>query len=487
MDWYKKKIDETAELFSSDIKKGLSSEKANKALEKYGRNELKQEEKKPLIEKLKDQFLDPMIIILIIASILSAFTGDKVEAVIIIAIVVVNAILSLYQEGRAEKAIAALQKMSSPKAKIIRDGREMEIESGLLVPGDLVVLETGDIVPGDLRLIESQNLKIDESSLTGESVPVEKDAKKVYTQDEGIGDRKNIAYSSTVVSYGRGKGLIVATGHQSEIGKIATSIALVDNEETPLQKKLAGLSKTLGLLVIGICIIVFIVGKLYKNDTLKGGDNLANPQLVETLATKALAAYQWLVKEVKVNFIKDRVQQFGGHSVPRAVIPVGNSGYEMISKLEKYFSNKLEANVYANAKVYKNGTQKIEITVPMKGVTLRAEETNSDLYSAVDLVIDKLERQMRKYKTKINRKSREKGILAEALLTNELDGKEDLPLEFVKVKKVKASTMNKEEAILQMELIGHDFFVYTDEENNNVSIAYKRKDGKYGVIEVENK
>lgn len=269
MDWYKKKIDETAELFSSDIKKGLSSEKANKALEKYGRNELKQEEKKPLIEKLKDQFLDPMIIILIIASILSAFTGDKVEAVIIIAIVVVNAILSLYQEGRAEKAIAALQKMSSPKAKIIRDGREMEIESGLLVPGDLVVLETGDIVPGDLRLIESQNLKIDESSLTGESVSVEKDAKKVYTQDEGIGDRKNIAYSSTVVSYGRGKGLIVATGHQSEIGKIATSIALVDNEETPLQKKLAGLSKTLGLLVIGICIIVFIVGKLYKNDTLE--------------------------------------------------------------------------------------------------------------------------------------------------------------------------------------------------------------------------
>lgn len=158
-----------------------------------------------------------------------------------------------------------------------------------------------------------------------------------------------------------------------------------------------------------------------------------------------------------------------------------------ISKLEKYFSNKLEANVYANAKVYKNGTQKIEITVPMKGVTLRAEETNSDLYSAVDLVIDKLERQMRKYKTKINRKSREKGFLTESLLTNELDGKEDLPLEFVKVKKIKASTMNKEEAILQMELIGHDFFVYTDEENNNVSIAYKRKDGEYGVIEVENK
>ena len=156
-----------------------------------------------------------------------------------------------------------------------------------------------------------------------------------------------------------------------------------------------------------------------------------------------------------------------------------------ISKLEKYFSNKLEANVYANAKVYKNGTQKIEITVPMKGVTLRAEETNSDLYSAVDLVIDKLERQMRKYKTKINRKSREKGILAEALLTNELDGKEDLPLEFVKVKKVKASTMNKEEAILQMNLLNHDFFVFYDPDFGGVNVVYRRKDGNYGLLAPE--
>lgn len=157
-----------------------------------------------------------------------------------------------------------------------------------------------------------------------------------------------------------------------------------------------------------------------------------------------------------------------------------------VSKLEKYFSNELEANVYANAKVYKNGDKKIEITVPLKGVTLRAEDVNADLYAAVDLAVDKLERQMRKHKTKINRKGREKGIVAEALLTNELETvEEEEKLEFVKVKSVPANVMNKEEAILQMELIGHDFFLFIDEETNEAAVAYKRKDNQYGVLELE--
>ncbi|MBU0278879.1 MULTISPECIES: ribosome hibernation-promoting factor, HPF/YfiA family [unclassified Gemella] len=156
-----------------------------------------------------------------------------------------------------------------------------------------------------------------------------------------------------------------------------------------------------------------------------------------------------------------------------------------VAKLEKYFSSELDANVYANAKVYKNGNQKIEITVPLKGVTLRAEETNTDLYAAVDIAVDKLERQMRKHKTRINRKGKEKGIVSEALLTNELEATEEDKLEFVKVKKVPANLMNKEEAILQMELIGHDFFIFLDEETSEFSVAYKRKDGKYGVLELE--
>ena len=155
-----------------------------------------------------------------------------------------------------------------------------------------------------------------------------------------------------------------------------------------------------------------------------------------------------------------------------------------VSKLEKYFSTELDANVYANAKVYKNGDQKIEITVPLKGVTLRAEEVNADLYASVDLVVDKLERQIRKHKTRVNRKGREKGVPVETFISTEPEVEEET-LEFVKVKKVPANLMNKEEAILQMELIGHDFFVYLDEETNSVSVAYKRKDGGYGVLEVE--
>src|SRR5699024_5606890 len=190
---------------------------------------------------------DPMIIILIIASIVSAFDGEVVDAGIIVAIVVVNAILSLHQEGKAEEAIAALQKMSSPKAKVFRNGQQMEIDSTELVPGDYVILETGDIVPADLRLVDRKNLKIDESSLTGESVTVEKHADVVYEDKMEIGDRENLAYSSTIISYGRGAGIVIETGSHTEIGRIATSIATVDREQTPLQKKLAGLSKTLGI------------------------------------------------------------------------------------------------------------------------------------------------------------------------------------------------------------------------------------------------
>lgn len=156
-----------------------------------------------------------------------------------------------------------------------------------------------------------------------------------------------------------------------------------------------------------------------------------------------------------------------------------------VSKLEKYFARELDANVYANAKVRKNGAQKIEITVPLKGVTLRAEEENNDLYAAVDLAVDKLERQLRKHKTKINRKGREKGIHTADLLTAELEAETEEVHEFVKVKKVSPDVMHREEAILQMELIGHDFYVFLDEETSSHAVVYKRKDGKYGVLEID--
>ena len=268
MFWYNKSVDECINELGSDIKNGLSSEKAKELLEKNGRNELKQKNKKSLLSKIIDQFKDPMILILIGACIMSAVVGEITDAFIIIAIVVVNAILSLNQEGKAEKAIEALQKMASPMAKVYRNGKLIHIPSPELVVGDIVELETGDIIPADLRLIESFILKIDESSLTGESVPVEKFADKIYDGEIEIGDRENMAYSSTIISYGRGLGVVVSTGENTEIGKIATTLDSFEDEDTPLQRKLAGLSKSLGLITVGVCIVVFIVGLLYKQQFL---------------------------------------------------------------------------------------------------------------------------------------------------------------------------------------------------------------------------
>lgn len=266
--WYNLNTEDALAKLDSSLDKGLTSQEAKKRLEEYGRNELEQGAKRSLFAKFMDQFKDPMILILIGASILSAFIGEIEDTFIILAIVVVNSVLSVYQEGKAEAAIEALQKMSAPNAKVIRDGRMAEVPAPEVVPGDIVILETGSIVPADIRIITSSNLQIDESSLTGESVPVEKHADVVYDGVMEIGDRENIGHSSTIVTYGRGSGLVYGTGAQTEIGKIATSLMEVDEEETPLQKRLAGLSKVLGILVLAVCAIVFVVGLLYDMEFL---------------------------------------------------------------------------------------------------------------------------------------------------------------------------------------------------------------------------
>ena len=250
-----------------DPKTGLSSSEAKTRLEKYGPNSIESSNKKSMLQKILDQIIDPMVILLIVASIISAFTGDKIEAIIIIAIVIVNAIMSIYQEGQAEDSVAALQKMSSPEATVLRDGKRGKVKAEELVPGDIVILETGDIIPADIRLLDSRNLKIDESSLTGESVAVEKDANEEYNEEVGIGDRKNSAYSSSIVTYGHGEGLVTSTGSNSEIGKIATSLDSVEEKQTPLQKQLNELSKKLAILVIIVCALVFVVGYFRSNMT----------------------------------------------------------------------------------------------------------------------------------------------------------------------------------------------------------------------------
>lgn len=268
-EWYNKSKEEIITELGSDENLGLSDEEATRRIEKYGKNELEAQAKKSFLSKLIEQFSDYLIIILLVAAAVSYFVGEPKDSIVILAIVVINAFLGIYQEGKAEKSVEALQKMSAPNAKVIRNGCQTEIPAANIVPGDIVVLEAGDIIPADVRLIESSNMKIEEASLTGESVPVEKDAKEVIEGKAGIGDRHNMGFSSTIVTYGRGKGIVVETGHNTEIGHIATTIQTYEEEQTPLQIKLNQLGKVLGTACIAICIIVFLVGILQKRGVLE--------------------------------------------------------------------------------------------------------------------------------------------------------------------------------------------------------------------------
>lgn len=289
----------------SDISRGLTESDAKQRLEKYGLNKIESGKKKSLGQKIVEQIADPMVILLIVAAILSAFTGDLVESIIIIAIVIINAIMSIYQEGKAEDSVEALQKMSSPEASVIRDGQKKKIKSEEIVPGDIVVIETGDIIPADLRLLDSSNLQVDESSLTGESVSAEKDFREEYDSEVGIGDRSNSVFSSTIVTYGHGKGIVVATGHDTEIGKIATSLDSVEEKDTPLQAQLKKLSKLLAILVIIVSIVVFAVSYIRQTGSL-----LENLMIAVSLAVAAipegLTAVVTIVLSIGMNRMAER-------------------------------------------------------------------------------------------------------------------------------------------------------------------------------------
>ena len=269
MEWYQKSPEEVAEGLETSLSVGLTSESAQTKLQTVGPNELKEQEGKSFLQKLLAQFSDFLILILIAAALISVFVGEAKDAIVIMSIVIVNALLGLYQEGKAEKALEALKKMASPTAKVLRDGKPKEIPSSQLVPGDLVILETGDIIPADLRLVESSNLKVEEASLTGESVPVEKRAQETYTTEVSLGDRHNMAYMSTIITYGRGKGVVVETAEGTEIGKIAAMIQTFEEEATPLQKKLNQLGKVLGITTIAVCVAVFGIGLLQGREVLE--------------------------------------------------------------------------------------------------------------------------------------------------------------------------------------------------------------------------
>ncbi|MBQ4557809.1 MAG: calcium-translocating P-type ATPase, PMCA-type [Clostridia bacterium] len=272
--FHAKNIDEVYKHFNSS-EKGLSDTVAQNRLEKLGKNELVEAKKKGIIRRFFDQMKDVMILVLLAAAVVSAILAivekkyiDLIDSGIILLIVIVNAVIGLVQESKANHAMEALKNMNKPFAKVIRNGEIVKIQSADIVVGDIVVLEAGDYVPADIRLIESASLKIEESALTGESVPSEKQACKALKEETPLGDRKNMVYSSGVVAYGRGKGIVVATGMDTEVGKIATMLNESEESQTPLQGQLAKTAKLLSILVLGVAGVIFIASLIKNGITL---------------------------------------------------------------------------------------------------------------------------------------------------------------------------------------------------------------------------
>lgn len=271
---YSQSIEDILQQAGADLHSGLSMETAEERLAEYGPNRLESTKLKSPYIIFFEQFKSSMVLILLVAAIISAVIGvmegeGLVETFVILAILVVNAIIGTIQELKAQSSLEALNKMSSPHSKVLRGGQVEEVISTDIVPGDIVVLDTGDIIPADLRLIETANLKIQESALTGESVPVEKNSGTLEDMEIPLGDRNNMAFSTSMVTYGRGKGVVIATGMRTEVGKIAHMLQNTQATETPMGKRLEQLGKVLGYVALGICAFIFLVGLLYGNDWLE--------------------------------------------------------------------------------------------------------------------------------------------------------------------------------------------------------------------------
>ncbi len=272
MIWHAETLDSVTKELGSNVSKGLTVEEAEKRLREFGENKLQGKKKKSVVQRFLEQFKDVMVIILLIAAVISfvvALTGhDKsefLEPIIIVGIVVLNAVLGMVQESKAQKALEALQNMSAPHAKVLRNGSVQVIDAVSLVAGDIIYVEAGDYIPADARLIErSASLKCEESALTGESMPVEKDFSANVAHAAPIGDRVNMIYSGCSVSYGRGVAVVTATGMETEMGKIASLLNNENEEMTPLQQKLAQMGKYLGFIALAICALIFVIG-LFNN------------------------------------------------------------------------------------------------------------------------------------------------------------------------------------------------------------------------------
>ncbi len=274
--------EEILKILEVDEKSGLSKEEAKKRLKIYGENALPEKKTKSIFARIYDQIKNFLVLILILSAIISLFLGEVIDSIAIIAIIIINAFIGIYQEINAEKSLKALKKLSSPTTKVIREGKIIQIPTRELVPGDIVIIETGDKVGADLRIIEQKNLRVEESFLTGESFPVEKFEVEIEKDDLPLHDRKNIVFSGSTVVYGRGKGVVYATGINTEIGKIGTSLQEIEEEKTPLEVKLDQLGKTLGQIFLIACFGVFLIS------TLRGMPFMASFMTAVALAVAAV-------------------------------------------------------------------------------------------------------------------------------------------------------------------------------------------------------
>lgn len=264
---YSLSVEESLQKMGVNPSEGLSGPEVEKRLQEYGKNKLQEQKRKSIFRIFFEQLNDALIYVLFAAVGITFFMGEYTDGIIILIVILINAFLGLFQEVRANNAIDALRNLSHPKAIVKREGKVVEIDSELLVPGDIVMLEAGRYIPADLRLLESANLQIDESALTGESVAAEKDAEaKLNEEYIPLGDRINLAYMSTLVTYGRGVGLVIGTSNQTEVGKIAGFLDTGETEETPLEIRLDHLGKTLGKVAIGICVVIFIISYFQGRD-----------------------------------------------------------------------------------------------------------------------------------------------------------------------------------------------------------------------------
>ena len=352
-------------------KEGLSTSEAEKRIESYGHNQLNEEKQKSVIVKFFEQFKDFMILVLIAAALISAFFGDVADAVIILAVVILNAVLGVFQEAKAEEAIASLKKMSSPEARVRRNGSVVHIKSEELVPGDIVLLEAGDVVPADMRLFENASLKIEESALTGESVPVEKELTLIEDKKVGIGDRKNMAFMNSNVTYGRGEGIIVGTGMATEVGKIATMLASSEETMTPLQNNLNRLGKYLTIAIIIIAVVMFVVGLSNGRDWVEM--LLTSISLAVAAIPEGLPAIVTIILSLGTQKMAKRKALI--RNLP-AVETLGSTDIICSDKTGTLTMNQMTVEKIYTNKVLQDASEEIAMDSPVMKVMTYANDTN---------------------------------------------------------------------------------------------------------------